>query len=61
MILQDKVDALHNAKVIDKDALSDVYKSRIDNLSDDDVDKLIEIANKLDPNRTCPAEIGLLF
>jgi hypothetical protein len=61
MILQDKVDALHSANVIDKNLISDAYKSRIDSLSDDDIARLIEIANKLDPNRRCPIEISLLF
>lgn len=61
MMLQEKVDTLHNAKVINKHALSDVYKSRIDSLSDEDIARLIEIADKLDPNRTTWAEIMLLF
>jgi hypothetical protein len=61
MLLQDKVDALHNAKVINMDLLSDALKSRIDYLTDEDINRLIEIANKLDPNRTSFAEIMLLF
>lgn len=61
MLLHDKVEALHNAKVINKDLLSDVYRSRIDYLTDEDIARLIEIANKLDPNRTSFAEIMLLF
>lgn len=61
MLLQDKVEALHNAKVINKDLISDAHKSRIDHLTDDDIYRLIEIADKLDPNRTSFAEIMLLF
>ena len=61
MILEEKVDALHDAKVINKDLLSDFVKNRIDSLSDDDVDRLIEIAEKLAPGRTCTMEISLLF
>jgi hypothetical protein len=58
---QEKVDALHSASVINKNLISDSHKSRIDNLSDDDIARLIEIANKLDPSRSCPIEIALLF
>jgi hypothetical protein len=61
MILQEKVDALHDAKVINKHAISDAYRSRFDGLSDEDIARLIEIADKLDPNRTSPAEISFLF
>jgi len=61
MLLQEKVETLHNAKVINKDLLTDAYKSRIDSLSDEDIDRLIEIADKLFPNRTTWAEIMLLF
>ncbi len=61
MVLQDKVEALHNAKVINKDLINDVLKSRIDHLTEDDISRLIEIANKLDPERTSFAEIMLLF
>jgi hypothetical protein len=61
MVLQDKVDRLHDAKVINKDLLSDDLKSRIDNLSDEDIERLIEIADKLYPNRSSSAEISLLF
>lgn len=61
MLLQDKVEALHNAKVINMDLLSDALKSRVDCLTDEDINRLIEIANKLDPNRTSFAEIMLLF
>ena len=61
MDLGAKVDRLHDAKVINKELLSDVYLSRIDHLSDDDVDRLIEIADKLWPGRTSFAEIMLLF
>jgi hypothetical protein len=61
MILQEKVDALHSAKVINKDLLTDAYKSRIDSLTADDIARLIEIADKLYPGRTTWAEIMLLF
>ena len=61
MLLQEKVDVLHNAKVINKDLISDVLKSRLDHLTDEDINRLIEIANKLDPYRTSSAEIMLLF
>lgn len=61
MLLHEKVDALHSAKVINKDLISDAYKSRIDSLNEDDISRLIEIADKLDPNRTTSAEIMLLF
>ena len=61
MLLQDKIDALHNAKVINMDLISDVLKSRLENLSEEDINRLIEIANKLDPNRTSSAETMLLF
>jgi hypothetical protein len=33
--------------VINKDLLSDAYLGRIDSLTDDDIDRLIEIADKL--------------
>jgi hypothetical protein len=61
MLLQEKVEVLHNAKVINKDLISDVLKSRLDHLTDEDINRLIEIANKLDPYRTSCAEIMLLF
>lgn len=58
---EDKVDTLHNAKVIDKGKLNDDDKLRIGNLSDDDVTRLIDIADKLYPGRSSPIEISLLF
>jgi hypothetical protein len=61
MALEEKVDKLHNAKVIDKYRLNDDDKSRLNNLSDDDIDRLIEIADKLAPGRSSSAEISLLF
>ena len=61
MMLQEKVDTLHNAKVINKEILSDAFKSRLDSLSDEDIERLIEIADKLDPDRTHCSEISLLF
>jgi len=61
MALYEKVEKLHNAKVIDKNSLSDDDKGRLDNLSDEDIDRLIEIADKLAPNRSSSAEISLLF
>ena len=61
MLLEDKVAALHNAKVIDVGLISDALKSRLDQLTDEDINRLIEIANKLCPNRTSFAEIMLLF
>ena len=61
MTLSNKIDTLDAAKVIDKDLISDAYKNRIDNLTDEDVERLIELADKLFPNRTSPLEIALLF
>ena len=61
MTPEEKIDALHNAKVINKNALSDAYKARINDLSDEDVYRLIEIAEKLHPGRPNNAEISLLF
>lgn len=61
MLLQDKVETLHNAKVINKDLISDTLKNRIDNLTDEDIARLIELADKLDPDRTSNVEIMLLF
>ena len=61
MTLDQKVDLLDDAKVIRKAILNEAFRNRIENLSDEDVTRLIEIANKLDPNRTSPFEISLLF
>ena len=61
MSLENKVNTLHNAKVIDKDSLSVDDQGRIDNLSDEDVTRLIEIADKLLPGAVSPIEISLLF
>lgn len=61
MMLQAKVDLLHDNKVINKNLISDAYKNRIDSLSDEDVARLIEIANKLYPDRTDPLHTMLLF
>jgi hypothetical protein len=61
MDLGAKVQKLHDAKVINKDLLSDAYLGRINSLTDDDIDRLIEIADKLWPGRTSFAEIMLLF
>lgn len=63
-MLQNKdyqIQRLHDAKVIHKDLISDALKSRLDNLTEDDIDRLIEIADKLDPNRTSSIDIMLLF
>ena len=61
MILQAKIDTLHDAKVINKNAINEADRNRIDNLSDEDVARLIEIADKLYPGRPSPVEISLLF
>lgn len=63
-MLQDKeaqVQRLHDAKVINKDLISDALRDRLDNLTEEDIDRLIEIADKLDPYRTSPIDIMLLF
>lgn len=63
-MLQDKdakLQALHDAKVIHKDLVSDALKDRLDNLTEEDIYRLIEIADKLDRDRTSSAEIMLLF
>ena len=57
----DNLDRLHDAKVINKNSMSEADKARIDNLTADDVTRLIEIADKLYPGRSGPNEIGLLF
>jgi hypothetical protein len=61
MLVQEKIERLHNAKVIRADLLSDALKDRIDCLTDEDIERLIEIADKLAPGRTSCAEIMLLF
>jgi hypothetical protein len=55
------LDRLHDNKVVDKTSLTDPDKERIGNLTEEDVTRLIEIANKLYPGRSSPVEISLLF
>jgi hypothetical protein len=59
--LPTNLDRLHDNKVVDKTSMTDADKERIGNLSEEDVTRLIDIANKLYPGRSSPIEISLLF